>query len=336
MPSYSDQNFRLRAADGQEYVLKIANAEIGEEILRGQVAILDHLGERGRRNGIELDVPRVVRRQDGGCLGEVGGKGGASHYAWLVTWLSGTPLAEIKARTPELLRHFGRALGHLDRRLEGFTHPAARRFLDWDLRHAPRLLPHVESIETPERQRLVRGYLERFERESLPALRSTRTQVIHNDANDHNVLVSGPIGGTLRVSGLLDFGDMVETHLPCEPAVALTYLMLDTATPVSVARAFLSGYQSALPLSESEARLLPDLIQARLCLSVTMSARVQARDPDNIYLTVSEAPAWRLLERLLSGGLSNLDGELVDACRAGAEPPSGPTPAARPDLEDEG
>jgi hypothetical protein len=46
----------------------------------------------------------------------------------------------------------------------------------------------------------------------------------------------------------------------------------------------------------AEIRVIPHLIAARLCVSVTMSAYQRGRDPDNAYLAVSEAPAWRLLD----------------------------------------
>ena len=45
--------------------------------------------------------------------------------------------------------------------------------------------------------------------------------VIHNDANDYNVLIEDG-----RMSGLLDFGDLVHSATVCDLAIALAYTML--------------------------------------------------------------------------------------------------------------
>ena len=51
------------------------------------------------------------------------------------------------------------------------------------------------------------------------------------------------------------------------------------------------------PLAILVAVLYP-LICARLCVSVTNSAYQQSVEPDNDYLTISERPAWALLDKL--------------------------------------
>ena len=61
-----------------------------------------------------------------------------------------------------------------------------------------------------------------------PALESLRTSVIHNDANDHNVLVDD--AGD-RVVGLLDFGDLVHSVTAQEAAVAVAYAMFHRRRP---------------------------------------------------------------------------------------------------------
>src|SRR5450756_1308339 len=56
LASERDQNFRITAADGTAFVLKIANATEREEVLEFQDAALDHLAARHA----ELAVPRAV------------------------------------------------------------------------------------------------------------------------------------------------------------------------------------------------------------------------------------------------------------------------------------
>jgi Ser/Thr protein kinase RdoA (MazF antagonist) len=60
------------------------------------------------------------------------------------------------------------------------------------------------------------------------------------------------------------------------------------------------GFEEVLPLDAGERAILPELIGLRLATSVALSAHQSRLDPDDPYLTVSEAPAWRLLGRLAS------------------------------------
>ena len=51
----------------------------------------------------------------------------------MLTWVEGHPLAEARTRPAPLLSDVGCCLGRLDRALEGFDHPGARRVLRWDV-----------------------------------------------------------------------------------------------------------------------------------------------------------------------------------------------------------
>jgi Ser/Thr protein kinase RdoA (MazF antagonist) len=102
-----------------------------------------------------------------------------------------------------------------------------------------------------------------------------------------------------RLCGIIDFGDMVHTILAAEPAIACAYGMLDTAKPHAVADAIIAGYTAARPLTDLERELLPDLIIARLCNSLLMSAQARTMAPDDEYLRISEGPVADLLKRLI-------------------------------------
>ena len=234
-----------------------------------------------------------MRCPDGASVVQAG-----EHPAWLVTWLDGMPVARLASRPPELLLTLGRALGELDRRLAGFDDPAVHREFRWDLMQAPAILALTGDIADSAGRELVRRRLRRFEAEVIPRLERLPFQVVHNDANDHNVLVCPAGGSRFEPCGLLDFGDMMWTPRVCEPAIAMTYAMLGPGTPVESGRAVLSGYQETLPLGAAEIEVLPDLIEARLCVSVTISAYERRCDPNNAFVTVSEAPAWRILDWL--------------------------------------
>jgi murein DD-endopeptidase MepM/ murein hydrolase activator NlpD len=180
--------------------------------------------------------------------------------------------------------------------LQGFIHPGAVRELDWDLRHAGRARTRLHFVRDADRRALLERFIVRFENHVAPKLSRLRAQVIHNDANDWNVLVSK--GDHEQIAGLIDFGDAVHTVLIAEVAIACAYSILDMEDPIGAAAALAAGFHEKYPLKAEEIDLLFDLIAMRLVTSVTFSASRHDKTDDNPYLAISEAPAWRLLEKM--------------------------------------
>jgi Ser/Thr protein kinase RdoA (MazF antagonist) len=163
------------------------------------------------------------------------------------------------------------------------------RVLQWDLRRAD--LARDKAVLLPNRWRQwVDEAFAEWERVDWPLL---RTGVIHGDVNDYNVLVDGD-----RVSGLLDFGDMVHSALVCELAVALAYAILHHPDPLAGAACVIRGYHRENPLTEPEQRALMPLMRARLAVSLCYSAHNRARNPGDAYQTITEEAALRLAARL--------------------------------------
>lgn len=291
LDSERDQNFRLTARDGSSWTLKIVNASEPRGESAFQTALLEHL--EGTDPGVA--VPHLKRTLDKSPLALVNSPAGESHAVRLVSWVPGQPLAEVK-RTPALLESLGRALGRLDRALQGFIHPGALRSFDWDIRRAGAARARLAHIEDEQDRALLTRFLDRFDREIAPRLPSLRAQVIHNDANDWNVLVDP--ASPERVCGLIDFGDALHSVLIAEVAVACAYSILDMEDPIGGAARLAAGFHAEYPLQEEEIDLLFDLIAMRLVTSVTIAASRRDRTGDNPYLAISEAPAWRLLRRL--------------------------------------
>jgi 4-aminobutyrate aminotransferase-like enzyme/murein DD-endopeptidase MepM/ murein hydrolase activator NlpD len=162
------------------------------------------------------------------------------------------------------------------------------------------------------RRELLGEALRRF-RALEPAFATLPRSLIHNDANDHNVLVAFD-GDALRVTGLLDLGDLVESATVCEPAIAIAYALLDADDPLSTAAAVTRGYHTVRPLGAAELDVLWELALARLSISVAMSAWQRRLEPDNDYLAVSEDAAWRALPRLMAIPARLARAVLRDAC----------------------
>jgi Ser/Thr protein kinase RdoA (MazF antagonist) len=284
LPSERDQNFLVEGESGL-FVLKIANRGEDREVLDMQNRAMERVAAAG------LPCPRPVRDLQGEDIGVRGG-----HVVRLLVHLEGKPMAESRPCSPGLLRDLGRLMGSVDVSMQGFQHVAASRHLYWDVRQAERTIAdRLDHIGDPAGRELVRRTLGRFVTTTWPVLQGFRESVIHNDANDHNVLVDQDGG---RVTGLLDFGDMVRTFVVNEVAVACAYAMFEQEEPLGAARAVVGGYRQVASLEDAELAVLLDLIRIRLSTSVSVAAHQHGQRPDDPYLTVSERQAWALLQRL--------------------------------------
>ncbi len=309
LPSERDQNFRVETADWRGLTFKIMNAAEPLSAIEFQTALLRHLEAADP----ELAVPRIVPARNGDDYVLIDGTDG-KHAVRLVTYLPGHPLAEA-AKTPQILDSLGGFLGRLDRALASFGHPGAHRSFDWEIRTTPLSRERLHAITDPAQRRLVETALDAYDSRVAPILKHLRSGVIHNDANDWNVLVSEG-----QVNGLIDFGDAVHSPIIAELAVACTYAMLDEASPIMAASRIVSSYHAEYPLRDEEFAVILDLIMARLAISVTMSAARRAGAAEDPYLFVSEKPAWDLLRKLAGIDHRIAAGILRQACGLEAAP----------------
>lgn len=287
-----DLNVRVVDGRGGVSVLKVMHPGAAREEVELQVRALAWLGEVDP----ELPVPAVVPTREGALLAEWDG-GDGPRIAWRISWLPGRLLKDVRPRRPALLESLGATLARVQRGLEGFSHPAAERAHDWDLARAGDVLVRAGAIPDRGRRGLVEAVAGNFREELEPVLGQLPRTLLHGDANDHNVLVEWNDGDP-RLSGLLDFGDMVTAPRVCDVAIAAAYALLGESDPVEVLGSVAAGFHGVVPLDPEELSLLLPLVQARLGVSVVRSAERAALHADHPYLAVSEAPAWAALERL--------------------------------------
>lgn len=290
LESERDQNFKVETPAGA-HIFKIVNAAEPVAESDFQTALLQHIN----RHAPDLPVPALLPTLKGEALGTAVTDSGASHRLRLVSWIDGTPLAQVP-RSEAAMRSLGELLGRFNDALRGFMHPGAVRALDWDLRLAGKSRLRLDMIEDAGDRALALRFIERFETVVLPRLSRVRGGVIHNDANDWNVLVD-PADQT-KIRGLIDFGDALYSALVCEVAIAGAYGALDCEDPLGAIGALAAGFHAHHPLQEDEIDLLFDLVAMRLVTSVTISASRRAEVVDNPYLAISERSAWELLRRL--------------------------------------
>ena len=277
-----DANFRVSASDGKNYVLKIMHSGCLADSVDFQAAALAYLRPLG------LNLPRVISNLEGKTLTRVS-IDGETRLAWLLSWCPGNLLAGHTPLSRELIESFGRLLARVTNGLAGFEHPAMGRGHRWELSRATEIAPLLSHIEG-EAAALAAAAIATFDRDVAPCLEHLPWSVVHNDANDYNVLVEGDL-----VTGLIDFGDMSWQPVICDVAIALAYLLLDREQPLAVCADFISAYSAEHPLQEQELDILFELIQARLAVSLAISSHRQKLEPDDPYIIVSQAPARRAL-----------------------------------------
>lgn len=295
LPSERDQNFQIIADDNQ-FVFKIANAYENREMLDAEIRVMEFLSwETGL-------CPRIVPSLDGESMTAVPSRGGSTHYVRLVNYLPGRTMATVKRHSPELMRSLGNCLGDFDRALAGFDHPAVHREFRWDLAKALKTVArHRPLVEDGSLNEFIDVVVREFESEVAPILPKLRTSVIHNDANDHNVIVGGGediYSRNQRVTGIIDFGDMVYSATIGNLAVAVAYAFLDRPDPLETAIEIVRGYNEKFSLTEDELAALFCLIRMRLCLSICLAAYQKQQRPEDDYLVISQEPIRRILPKL--------------------------------------
>ena len=156
--------------------------------------------------------------------------------------------------------------------------------------------------------------LDHFDTEVQPALAGFRQQIIHNDLNLHNLLVGA--NGSGRVSGVLDFGDMVKTPLVIDLAVAAAYMTHQPEGALRCVTDIVAAYHAVTPLLPNEIVLLRDLIVARLMTTIAITEWRSARYPQNAaYILRNNTPARLGLERFATLPREDVTTALLRACK---------------------
>lgn len=303
-----DHNFQLMAADGREFVLKFVHPAEDAGVTAFQSAALVHIAAVDPG----LPTPRLHLSDTGmDCAVEAQG---VVRRVRLLDYLPGAPL-HLEPTTAELRRDLGACLARLDLALAGFSHPSDRHPLLWDLQHAARVRPLLDALPA-ERRGLPERSLDRFEARVVPVLPRLRAQVIHNDFNPHNVLSDGG-----RIAGIIDFGDMVRAPLVQDLATAAAYQIAAEGPVLAAPGEMIAAFHAVCPLTEDELLVLPDLIAARLMLTIAISSWRAQRHPDNAgYILRNQPIAWRGLARLDALEPEMAVAYLRDVCTRGVMP----------------
>jgi 4-aminobutyrate aminotransferase-like enzyme/Ser/Thr protein kinase RdoA (MazF antagonist) len=285
LEGYQDRTFRLKCKT-TDYILKVYTLKpLLASWLKDENRFLKHL-----EDAVNSDFPKPVATLQGDVMIQY-----ENYLIRVLSFVPGTFLGETQ-QTKTLVESFGRFLGELTKwssRLE--PSGISSRESQWDLQHLLKNIPLLEDVSNARDRAVIGHFIHQFRLKVLPRRYSLRKAMIHNDTNDWNVLCKDG-----QVTGLIDFGDMCYSWLINELAVGLTYICMEKEDPLLAASQAITAYHNVFPILEEEADLLYNLIAGRLCISLCNSAHTSKAEPDKDYITISEAPARKLLHKWLS------------------------------------
>ena len=308
--SERDQAFMIDDGDAGG-VVKISNLGEDPEVLDLETAAILHIGRA------DPDLP-VARPQL--ALGLTDDSDPASyrpttdgpegrHFVRLFERMPGRAAAPGSDLDDRALRAYGETLARLGIALRGFFHPRAGRSFLWDTKNALGLRPLVPSIPDPRHRAIVDGLLDRYEQRVTPAWPRLRSQVIHSDFALDNALLDDRD----RVVGIIDFGDIVHSALATDLASSLSSVLRTRYEDdvFRAARLLIDGFQSRVGLEQLELELLADLLAARLCTIVSISAWRVISYPENAeYIQAWDPGSWMLLNLFDRVGMDTVAREL--------------------------
>jgi len=290
LPGYVDFNFRIKTEDGKEYVLKISHYDEDADYLDFQQRLLRHIAS----NATNVIAPRVIKDKVGNSLSSFTDASGRRRAVRLLSWIPGRLWSEVNPRSDALRYSLGERCGRLTRALKDFDHPKAHRDFEWDVAGSLWTQEYLDLFPKKERE-MLSDFQDGFE-EGQEVYTSLRKSIVHNDANDNNIIVSEELRDP-KVIAAIDYGDAVHTQIINDVAIACAYAVMDHNDPLDAALPIIKGYHSAFPLEQTELEHLYSAIAMRLVVSVTKSAIGKRDEPDNTYLTISEKPAWEVLKK---------------------------------------
>lgn len=290
LPGEVDFNFRIKVENSEGYILKISRPNEDEGYLDFQQKLLQYV----EANGQNLIAPKVIKDKEGNAISEITDTFGKQRKVRLLSWVSGRVWSAVNPQLNDLRYSLGEQCGLLTQALQGFKHPEAEREFVWDVAQASWTKAHTHVFENEEKD-IVEYFQNQFEN-TQDTYSKLRKAVVHNDANDNNVIVSSQLINP-KVQAAIDYGDAIHTQIINDVAIACAYAIMNHNDALDAALPIVKGYHKTFPLQEEELKHLYNAIAMRLVISVTKSAINKIEEPNNKYLLISEKPAWEVLKK---------------------------------------
>ena len=282
LPSDRDQVFHVQG-DADSYILKIYNSAEKTSVIELQDAAATHIMKNDKSLLVpkSLQKPRFIKKQD------------VPYYLRLMPYYAGSFLNEKNLQTSDYFA-LGEFIGRLTKALEQFSHEGANRSFLWDSARTDLIKGYLSYVSSKNDRDILNYFLHDFEINAQPVLSGLKRSVIHNDANDNNIILDD----NNNITGIIDLGDMVFSNRCVEIATCMAYVAILEDSTYESLQSLLMGYLSLIDLNKKEIHCILHIMCNRLCISVIMASWRRTLYPDNDYLTISLAPALNFLRKL--------------------------------------
>lgn len=288
--SQQDQNFRVFASGSTQPlgVLKLSNPVFSET----EIDMQDRAAELVADRQSDLRIPRIVVGPSGPMSAWWETSQGRIH-ARVIENMSGSTLMGSGYLSPSVVSRMGELAGRMSVSLADFSHEASGRVLQWDLRHARRVIETQLPLEPDADVRaLVREVTEAAFRALDPVAAALPTQAGHFDVTDDNIL--RPHSDALP-DAVIDFGDVTVSWRVAEIAVTVSSVLHHDGATAATAIPAIRAFHELRPLDEHEISALWALVVLRGAVLV-LSGRQQVRlDEENTYASVALDREMRIM-----------------------------------------
>ena len=285
LKGYDNSNYRV-LVDGTKYIFKTYQfTKELFELITAESEILLLLQKQDNNK-----FPKPIPFSDGSFV-KIENFNGQKLICRLLSFLEGEFMGDIIS-TKEMYKSFGKFVAELDLKLQNITNSTIElRKCRWDIQYYYYNKDYINDIPDVKDRETVIYFFKQFEENALPILKNLRKAIIHSDANEWNTLVKDN-----RVSGIIDFGDLVYSQLINELGIAITYACFFKDNPLEWASIIIKFYHKVLPLQKNEISILYYIIGMRLCVSYVNASHSKKENPENIYAASSMEPVKKMLD----------------------------------------
>ena len=283
---YENDNYFIKT-DKDKFVLKLYSDLTLKLILKAENEFLLFLQKQDKKDY----YPKPILFKKGGYVKQVSHKGKLILIRML-SYLEGDFIAECKINE-NIISSLGSFLAKFNLLTRSWKNSEIKaRDWEWKIESVQLIRNRANYISDPFRRNRVIYFIQQYRENILPVYNDLRKSIIHNDANQWNVLVEKD-----KIAGLIDFGDISYSNLVNEVGIAMTYIAYDKEDVLYWSGILLESYNKILPLKKEEVESLYYIIALRLCMSVSNSAYTKLNQPNNDYISEGNENAWNMLDK---------------------------------------
>ena len=205
LPGFVDFNFKIVIDGETQYILKISRENSNNKLRFLLQDILIYL----EKVSTDLMIPQIISDQNGNFTSEIC-NGNKKQTVRLLSWVSGRIWNDVNPRLDKLHYSLGETCGKLTRALLNFKHSEAHGKFEWDTANALWTLEHNHLFKKEEKK-IISAFQKRFEH-NLASYKRLRQSIVHNDANNYNIIVSKELSNP-KVISIIDYGDAIYTQI---------------------------------------------------------------------------------------------------------------------------